>query len=59
LDLKLKKFFNTNPNKKLKKFYTITICSAMAPQQSELKPATTGSVEFLSNFVIDFCVFGL
>jgi hypothetical protein len=35
------------------------ICSAMAPQQPERKPATTGSIGFLSNFVIDFCVFGL
>ena len=31
----------------------------MAPQQPERKPTTTGSIRFLSNFVIDFCVFGL
>jgi hypothetical protein len=31
------------------------ICSVMAPQQLERKPSTTGSVRFLSFFLINLC----
>ncbi|GMY27023.1 3-isopropylmalate dehydratase large subunit, chloroplastic [Fagus crenata] len=35
---------------KCKRTISTKICSVMAPQQSERKPATTGSDGFLSNF---------
>ena len=52
MNLKLKKFFNTNTNKKLKKFYTITICLVIRCWISLLNWRDLSFLEYFFNFLL-------